>query len=505
MINQICTNRVEQCKAEGEREENLTPRQVVDELNKYIVGQDAAKKAVAIALRNRYRRRMLPAEIREDVAPKNILMIGATGVGKTEIARRIAILCGAPFVKVEATRFTEVGYVGRDAESIVQELVEASVSRMSEQKLQEVQSQAEQTANERIIDYLCQQVPSKSRRREVRKNQVGAVIPVTAQSTPLNPEIPKDEHGIAAASDSGVGEQTATLAQKKRIARLLRAQRLEDTIIEIEVSSDNDAFESVWEFSTGMSQEEIGESLKEFVETYSSSRKRSKKVSVRDARRLLTREEANKLIDYDSVVDQAVEQAEQNGIVFIDEIDKIAGSGIEIGSDISGEGVQRDLLPIIEGSTVMTRYGPVKSDHILFIAAGSFSRSKPSDLIPELQGRFPLRVELQSLDQGQMIRILIEPKNSLIKQYTALLSTEGVELQFTDDAVAEVANTACQMNRQLEDIGARRLQTIMENVLEDISFRAPEMRGETVVVNAAYVSERMSRIITNEDLSRYIL
>lgn len=504
MMSEKCTARPEGLSA-WEEKENLTPRQIVEELDKYIVGQDAAKKAMAIALRNRYRRRMLPAEVREDVAPKNILMIGATGVGKTEIARRVAALCGAPFVKVEATRFTEVGYVGRDVESIVQELVEASVSRLAEQRLQEVQSQAERIANERIVDYLCQQVPSRARRRGVRKNQLGAGIPIAAQPMSAAPEAAKDEQGATASAEASGVEQSATLAQRRRMARLLRSQRLEDTIIEIEVSTENDSYESVWEFSTGMTHEEISEGLREFVETYSTARKRSKKVSVRDARRLLTREEANKLIDYDSVVDQAVDLAEQNGIVFIDEIDKIAGSGIEIGSDISGEGVQRDLLPIIEGSAVMTRYGPVKSDHVLFIAAGSFSRSKPSDLIPELQGRFPLRVELQSLGPEEMVRILKEPKNALVKQYTVLLSTEGIDLQFSEDAIVEVASTACRMNHQLEDIGARRLQTIMEYVLEDISFRAPDMRGQTVMVDAAYVREKMSKIVADEDLSRYIL
>jgi len=502
-MSEMDTARPDEPQAWDEKE-NLTPRQIVAELDKYIVGQDAAKKAMAIALRNRFRRRALPASVRGDVAPKNILMIGATGVGKTEIARRVALLCGAPFVKVEATRFTEVGYVGRDVESILQDLVEAAVNRLAEQKLQEVQSQAERIANERIIDYLCQQVPSKVRRREVRKNQVG-VASMAAQGSGAVAELAKDETGTAAVGEASAVESTVTVAQRKRIARLLRGQRLEDTLIEIELSADSDSFESVWEFSTGMTQEEISDGLREFVESYSTSKKKSKKVSVKDARRLLTREEANKLVDYDSVVELAVQHAEQNGIVFIDEIDKIAGSGFDIGSDISGEGVQRDLLPIIEGSSAITRYGPVKSDHVLFIAAGSFSRSKPSDLIPELQGRFPLRVELQSLGLEELVRILTEPKNSLLKQYSALLATEEVELSFSEDGVREVAATACRMNSRMEDIGARRLHTIMEHVLEDISFRAPEMRGETVVVDAAYVRERVAKFAEDEDLSRYIL
>jgi len=480
--------------------EELTPSQIVEELNRYIVGQDAAKKAMAVALRNRYRRRLLPPEVREDVAPKNILMIGATGVGKTEIARRVAALCGAPFVKVEATRFTEVGYVGKDVESIVQDLVEASVTRLSEEKLREVQPQAEKLANERILDYLCQQAPTVARKKAMRRNQVTSARSAGKQQGAGQESV--KEEGV---QGDGGPDQAAVRMSRSRIEKLLRSQRLEDTIIEIEVSADSDAYESVWEFSTGMSQEEISEGLRDFIENYSSSRKKSRRVSVRDARRILTREEASKLVDYDSIVEQSVQQAEQNGIVFIDEIDKIAGSGMEIGSDISGEGVQRDLLPIIEGCTVMTRYGPVRSDHVLFIAAGSFSKAKPSDLIPELQGRFPLRVELQDLGVEELKTILTAPKNALVKQYAALLATEGVELRFTDDGVAEIAEMASRMNRQMENIGARRLQTIMEYVLEDVSFRASEMKGQTVVIDAAFVQDRMARIVADEDLSRYIL
>ncbi len=482
--------------------EELTPAQIAEELDRYIVGQDAAKKAMAVALRNRYRRRRLPPDVREDVAPKNILMIGATGVGKTEIARRVAALSGAPFVKVEATRFTEVGYVGKDVESILQDLVEASVSRLSEERMQEVQSQAEKLANERIIDYLVQQAPSGLRKRGLRRNQVTSALSAGAKQQASSQEIAKDE---GSQGDGAGSEQAGMRPMRTRVAKLLRSQRLEDAIIEIEISPDSDNYESVWEFSTGMSQEEINEGLREFIESYSSSRKKSKRVSVKDARRILTREEANKLVDYDSVVDQAIQQAEQNGIVFIDEIDKVAGSGIEIGSDISGEGVQRDLLPIIEGCTVMTRYGPVKSNHVLFIAAGSFSKSKPSDLIPELQGRFPLRVELRSLTVEDLVRILTHPKNALVRQYTALLATEGVDLQFTEDGVTEIAETASRMNRQMENIGARRLQTIMEYVLEEVSFRASEMKGQKVVVDAGFVRERMAGVVADEDLSRYIL
>ncbi|MHB0870398.1 MAG: ATP-dependent protease ATPase subunit HslU [Chloroflexota bacterium] len=484
--------------------EDLTPAQVVEQLDRYIVGQQDAKKAMAIALRNRYRRRLLPSEVREDVAPKNILMIGATGVGKTEIARRVAGLCGAPFVKVEATRFTEVGYVGKDVESILQDLVEAAVSRLSEQKLQEVQSEAEKLANERIIDYLCQQLPTGPKRKSRRRGQLASMLSA-GKAQGGSAELAKEEQIGGPAAEAAGGDQEGSRRNRTRLARLLRSQRLEDTMIEIEVSAENDSYESVWEFSTGMSQEEVNDGIREFIENYSTTRRKSKKVSVRDARRILTREEANKLVDFESIVDLAIQQTEQSGIVFIDEVDKIAGSGIEIGSDISGEGVQRDLLPIIEGSTVMTRYGPVKSDHVLFIAAGSFSKAKPSDLIPELQGRFPLRVELRSLSLDDLMQILVRPKNSLVKQYTALLATEGVELRITDDGISEIAEMATRMNRQMEDIGARRLQTIMEYVLEEISFEAPSMKGQTVVVDAAYVRRRMEKVVTDEDLSRYIL
>lgn len=485
--------------------EDLTPAQVVEQLDEYIVGQQEAKKAVAIALRNRYRRRLLASEVREDVAPKNILMIGATGVGKTEIARRVAALAGAPFVKVEATRFTEVGYVGKDVESILQDLVEAAVNRLSEQKLQEVQSEAEKLANERIIDYLCQQVPANPKRKGLRRGQIASAVAAGKPQTATSAEVSKEEQSGPGSAEANASDPDTSNRLRSRLARLLRSRRLEDTIIEIEVSAENDSYESVWEFSTGMSQEEVNEGIREFIENYTTSRRKSKKVSVRDARRILTREEANKLVDYDGIVDQAIQQAEQSGIVFIDEIDKIAGSGMEIGSDISGEGVQRDLLPIIEGSTVMTRFGPVKSDHVLFIAAGSFSKSKPSDLIPELQGRFPIRVELRSLSLQDLIQILTQPRNSLVRQYTALLATEGVDLRFTDDAVAEIAEMAVRMNRQMEDIGARRLQTIMEYVLEEISFSAPSMKGKVVEIDAAYVRRRMERIVSDEDLSRYIL
>jgi len=486
--------------------ENLTPRQIVAELNKYIVGQDAAKRAVAVALRNRYRRRLLPDSIQGEISPKNLLMIGPTGVGKTEIARRVAKLIDAPFVKVEATKFTEVGYVGRDVDSIVQELVEASVAMVHAQKLEQVQAKAESTATERILDYLCQQTKLVSQRARVKGQ------PVAAQAARGNAATP------AAVASASSAESEVTLAtvpragkgtrgrQRERLIDLLASHQLEDVMIDIELSSDADNFDSVVEFAGGMSPEEMTETFNEFMQSYSSyTRKRVRRVSVREARRLLTREEANKLIDLDQVVEEGVQRAEQSGVVFIDELDKICGPKVEMGADVSGEGVQRDLLPIVEGTTVMTRYGQVKTDHILFLAAGAFHHSKPSDLIPELQGRFPLRVELNSLGQADFERILTEPDNALTKQYQALLSTEGVELEFTPDGISEIARMAHMANEQMENIGARRLHTVLEKVLEDVSFEASDHQGKKVVVDAAFVQSRLGSLVQNQDLSRYIL
>jgi ATP-dependent HslUV protease ATP-binding subunit HslU len=482
--------------------EDLTPSQIVERLDKYIVGQEAAKKAVAVALRSRYRRRLLSPEMRDEVAPKNIMMIGATGVGKTEIARQVATMSSAPFLKVEATKFTEIGYVGRDADSIVHDLIDAAITMQYDQKLQEVRAEAEQVAEERLVEYLCRQIPT-GKRKGLKKSQIGPAM--SSGGPQLMPAADPAGEDPGSGGEGTQSDQPLSPRRRNRMAKLLHSQSLDDTIIEIEVSTDTDRYEAVWEFSTGMSQEDVGEGLRDFLDNYSSSKRKPKKVSVRDARRILVREESNRLVDYEALVEQAVERAEQAGIVFIDEIDKITGPRVDVGRDVSGEGVQRDLLPIVEGSTVMTRHGPVKSDFVLFIAAGSFSRSKPSDLIPELQGRFPLRVELHPLGQAEMQRILTEPKNSLVRQYTALLATEGVDLQFTEDAVVEIAAVACRMNQQLEDIGARRLQTVAEVVLEDVSFNAPSMNGQTVVIDAAYVRERVSGIVANEDLSRYIL
>ncbi len=488
--------------------EHLTPDAIVKELDKYIVGQPEAKRAVAVALRNRYRRKLLPENVRREITPKNILMIGPTGVGKTEIARRVARMIEAPFVKVEATKFTEVGYVGRDVESIVYELVENSASMVHEQKMQEVMAKAEGLAKERIINYLCQQAMVGSQRSSRKAQQSGAAQAV-ASGTPTIPaqtaacDVPRDE----IARTTKAKHYKVPAQQRTRVSELLESHQLEDAIIEIELASELDSLDSVLEFSGGMTPDEMTDTFNDFMQNYSSysSRKRVRRVSVKEARRLLTREEAGKLIDMDQVIEEAARRAEESGVVFIDEMDKITGPRVDIGADISGEGVQRDLLPIVEGSTVMTRYGPIKTDYVLFIAAGAFHQSKPSDLIPELQGRFPLRVELHSLSEEDCERILTEPENSLIKQYQALLATEDVELSFTKDGVSEIARMASLMNQRMENIGARRLQTIMERVLEDISFDAHFHKGSKITIDTAYVSERMADLIHDEDLSRYIL
>lgn len=489
--------------------EDLTPEAIVKELDKYIIGQSEAKRAVAVALRNRQRRRVLPENVRREITPKNIMMIGPTGVGKTEIARRVARLIDAPFVKVEATKFTEVGYVGRDVESIVHELVENSISMVHEQKMQEVLAKAEGLAKERIITYVCQQIVmggSRTSRKAQQSASSQTVIfgsPTMATQSTTACEVPREE----VPRSSRPKRFKVQPQHRSRVAEMLESHQLDDAVIEIELNNDIDGFESVLEFSGGMTQDEMTETFNDFMQHYSSysTRKRVRRVSVKEARRLLTREEANKLIDFDQVIEEAVRRAEESGVVFIDEMDKIAGPRIDIGADVSGQGVQRDLLPIVEGSTVMTRYGPVKTDYILFISAGAFHQTKPSDLIPELQGRFPLRVELQSLTEKDFERILAEPENSLIKQYQALLSTEGVELVFSEDGISEIARMATLMNQRMENIGARRLQTIMERVLEDISFNAHRHKGERVVVDAAYVSERMADFVHDEDLSKYIL
>ena len=453
--------------------DELTPREIVVELDKYIVGQAAAKRAVAVALRNRVRRQKLTPEMAEDVLPKNILMIGPTGVGKTEIARRLARLAGCPFVKVEASKYTEVGYVGRDVESMVRDLVETSIDMVREEKLDEVAERAEHAAEERVLDLLL------------------PAIPPPAEST---------------ASSSAPQIEAPRRDQMDRTREKLRAQlrdgKLDQRLVEVEVRErSTPAFEIV----SSQGVEEMDINVKDMLSGIFGQQKRRRRMTVAEAFDYLIQEEENKLIDMDQVTRLAVERAEQMGIIFIDEIDKIAGRESGHGPDVSREGVQRDILPIVEGTTVNTRYGMIRTDHILFIAAGAFHISKPSDLIPELQGRLPIRVELTALTEGDFVRILTEPKNALIKQYVALLDTEGLKLNFTEDAIATLARYAVMVNEQTENIGARRLHTILEKVLDEISFEAPDMKKKNVKVDGPYVTKQLADIVKNQDLSRYIL
>jgi ATP-dependent HslUV protease ATP-binding subunit HslU len=449
--------------------DDLTPREIVAELDKYIVGQAAAKRAVAVALRNRVRRQKLPPEIAEDVLPKNILMIGPTGVGKTEIARRLARLAGCPFVKVEASKYTEVGYVGRDVESMVRDLVETSIDMIREEKLDEVADRAEQAAEERVLDLLLPPPP---------------------------PPAPGTAEGDLAAQR----EQTQRTRDKLRAQ--LREGKLDQRMVDLEVRER--AMPS-FEIISNQGIEEMDVNLKDMLSGFFGQQKKKRKMSVADAFEYLIQEEENKLLDMEQVTRIAVERAEQMGIIFIDEIDKVAGREAGHGPDVSREGVQRDILPIIEGTTVNTRYGMIRTDHILFIAAGAFHVTKPSDLIPELQGRLPIRVELQSLKEEDFVRILTEPKNALIKQYVALMETDGLKLQITEDAVQSIAKFATTVNEQTENIGARRLHTILEKVLDEISFEAPDLKKKSVKVDAAYVNKQLADIVKNQDLSRYIL
>ncbi|MBC9783406.1 ATP-dependent protease ATPase subunit HslU [Heliobacterium chlorum] len=459
---------------------NLTPAQIVEELDRYIVGQKAAKKAVAIALRNRYRRQKLSEHLRDEVTPKNILMIGPTGVGKTEIARRLARLVNAPFVKVEATKFTEVGYVGRDVESMVRDLVETAIRMVKAEQLEKVQVKAEAEAEERLVELL---VPAPKPARTMN-NPFEMLFGGT--QTPAG----------SSTSDPDIQEKRAIIRQK------LKRMELEDNVLEVEVE---DSGTPLGDMFAGSGMDEMGMNIQNMIGQMFPKGKKKRRVNVREARRILAIQEAQKLIDMDAVHREAIERAEQSGIIFLDEIDKIASREGGHGPDVSRGGVQRDILPIVEGSTVMTKYGPVKTDHVLFIAAGAFHVSKPSDLIPELQGRFPLRVELEALSQEDFQRILTEPENSLLKQYVALLSTENIELTFSDDAVEAMASIAYRVNGQTENIGARRLHTILEKVLEDLSFDAPNLIEKQVIIDKEYVETRLESILQREDLSRYIL
>jgi ATP-dependent HslUV protease ATP-binding subunit HslU len=447
--------------------EALTPRQIVAELDKHVVGQARAKRAVAIALRNRMRRQKLAPDLAEEIAPKNILMIGPTGVGKTEIARRLAKLAQSPFIKVEASKYTEVGYVGRDVESMVRDLTELAVDMIREERVAEVREKARRAAEERVLDLLL---------------------------PPLPPPPDYDDQA------SSIREQATRTREKLR--EQLRDGRLDQKQVEIDVREKT--FPS-FEIIAGSSVEEVDINVKDMLPGLFQGRTRKRKLNVPEALEALAQEEEQKLVDMDTVARAAVERVQQSGIIFIDEIDKVAGREQGHGPDVSREGVQRDILPIVEGTTVNTKYGMVRTDHILFIAAGAFHVSKPADLIPELQGRFPIRVELEALGREEFVRILTEPKSALVKQYTALLSTEGVTIRFTDGAVGRIADFAALVNERTENIGARRLHTVMEKLLDDVSFDAPDMRDKNVTIDEAYVDRMLADIVRNEDLSRYVL
>lgn len=461
----------------GEIEENLslddlTPRQIVAELDKHVVGQADAKRAVAVALRNRVRRQKLPADLAQDVMPKNIIMIGSTGIGKTEIARRLARLSSSPFLKVEASKFTEVGYVGRDVESMIRDLVEIAVDMVRLEKVEEIAEKAEQNVEERILDML------------------------------LPPNKPHATASIDQIEETDAAAQDTYQRTREKLRKQLREGRLDSRIVELEVREKN--FPS-FEIFTNQGIEEMDINLKDMMPGIFGGRTKQRKLRVDEAVEYLLQEEEQKLVDMDQVARVALERVETSGIIFLDEIDKIAGRESGHGPDVSREGVQRDILPIVEGTTVNSKYGMVKTDHILFIAAGAFHVSKPSDLIPELQGRFPIRVELQPLTIEDFKRILTEPKNALLKQYKALLGTEGIDLEFTDDAIDGIANFAFKVNETTEDIGARRLQTILEKVLDEISFEGPDLVEKHQVIDFAYVNSMLAAIVKNEDLSRYIL
>lgn len=464
----------------------LTPKQIVERLDQYIVGQKDAKKAVAVALRNRYRRSLLSDKLRDEVVPKNILMIGPTGVGKTEIARRIAKLSGAPFIKIEATKFTEVGYVGRDVESMVRDLVETSVRLVKEEKIADVKGLAEENANKRLVDIL---VPGK-------KKQTTAKNPLEMLFGGAGANQSQDQ-------DETTAEESTIQEKRRRIAHQLALGELEDQYVTIEVDEQQ---ASMFDMLQGSGMEQMGMNMQDALGSLMPKKRKKRKLTVSEARKALINEEASKLIDMDEVTQDAIIRAEQSGIIFIDEIDKIAGkSKGGASADVSREGVQRDILPIVEGSTVVTKYGSVKTDHVLFIAAGAFHIAKPSDLIPELQGRFPIRVELTKLSIDDFVKILVEPDNALLKQYQALIETEGIQLEFSDDAIRRLAEVAFEVNQDTDNIGARRLHTILERLLEDLSFEAPDINLEKIVITPQYVEEKLGKISKNKDLSQFIL
>jgi ATP-dependent HslUV protease ATP-binding subunit HslU len=454
----------------------LKPREIVSELDKYIIGQDQAKRSVAIALRNRWRRQQVPPDLKDEIAPKNIIMIGPTGVGKTEIARRLARLAKSPFLKIEATKFTEVGYVGRDVESMIRDLTELATNMAKKEAQEEVKSKARELAEERLLDIL---LPKK--RDEVREEEEGDKEKVL--------EVVK-------------ADKTESDTTRDKLRRLLKGGKLDSRYVELETANRNIPMIEVFS-NAGL--EEMEFNIKEVFGNMFPAKKKRRKVKIPEAMEIIIQEESQKLIDMEKVIEDAIRMTEQNGIIFLDELDKVAGSESRHGPDVSREGVQRDLLPNVEGSTVITKYGMVKTDHILFIAAGAFNVSKPSDLLPELQGRFPIRVELSSLSQEDFVRILTEPKNALITQYKALLDTEGVDLKFEESAIDEIARIASDVNERMENIGARRLHTVMEKLLDEISFDAPDMKEKKVDIDRKYVSEKLKDIFEDENLSRYIL
>ncbi|MEZ0482674.1 HslU--HslV peptidase ATPase subunit [Planococcus sp. SSTMD024] len=460
---------------------DLTPRQITDHLDRFIVGQKDAKRSIAIALRNRYRRSRLDEEMQDEVIPKNILMIGPTGVGKTEIARRIAKLTGAPFIKVEATKFTEVGYVGRDVESMVRDLVEASVRIVKEEKYEAVKDRAEASANDRLVKLLA---PSM-KKKQPAQNPLEMFFGQKQEQEEEDPEA-----------------EVEVRVKRREIAADLKAGKLEEEWVTVEVTENTS---SMFDAFQGSGMEQMGENMQDALSSLMPKKKKKRRMQVKDARRVLTAEESEKLVDSEEISSEAIRRAEQHGIIFIDEMDKIASKSSTSSADVSREGVQRDILPIVEGSTVSTKYGAVKTDYMLFVAAGAFHMSKPSDLIPELQGRFPIRVELTKLEVDDFVKILTEPKHSLLNQYKALLETEGVMVHFTDASIVRLAEIAYEVNQQTDNIGARRLHTILERLLEDLSFEASEISPAQIDITPQYVNEKLENVAKNKDLSQFIL